>query len=55
MPTLSHEVTIRYRRDLVIRPADVFLFGGRYFDIQAVVNVDEANEAFKLFCIERQP
>lgn len=52
-PQLTHEVVIRWRADQTVRPADQFVFKGRIFDIQTVINTDETNEEWRLNCIER--
>lgn len=54
-PQLNAEITIRYRRDKVLQPADIFVCGSREFDIQGVINEDERDEAWLLHCIERLP
>ncbi len=52
-PQLSHEVTIRWRRDIQPTAKDIFVFGAREFDISAVINVMERNEDLMLHCVER--
>ncbi|MBV8782414.1 MAG: phage head closure protein [Phycisphaerae bacterium] len=51
--TVSHRVTIRYLPGLL--PSMRVNFGGRYFDINAVINTDERNYEHRLFCTEFAP
>jgi SPP1 family predicted phage head-tail adaptor len=50
---LSHEITIRWRRDVEAKAADRFIYGARVFDVQTVINPLERNEVWMLRCVER--
>lgn len=52
-PELTHEITIPYRREPRIQPADRFLFGDRIFDIKTVIDQDELHEEYTMHCVER--
>ena len=48
---VSHKVTIRFRKD--VKRSQLVLFGERRFEIQYIINRDEANRFLELYCIER--
>lgn len=48
---ISHEVTIRWRRD--VTAVNRILFGTRIFDIKGMPNPEEANEWLIMTCQER--
>ncbi|AVF25093.1 putative phage head-tail adaptor [Paenibacillus larvae subsp. larvae] len=48
---VTHSIMIRYRKD--IDRSHVVSYGGRLFDIQHIINVDEANRTLILHCVEK--
>ncbi len=49
---MTNEITIRWRRD--VGAANRVLFGSRVFEIEAAVNLDEANEWLVMMCTEKE-
>lgn len=47
---VSHKVIMRYQAG--ITPAMRVSYNGRFFDVQAVLNIDERNRELHLLCIE---
>ena len=51
---ISHIVTVRWPGiNYIITPAMRASYNGRFFDINAVLNVDERNRTLSLLCTER--
>lgn len=51
---ISHTITIRWPgTSYTISPSMRVLYKSRYFDIQAVINLDERNRTLQLLCLER--
>ena len=48
---ITHEVVIRYQSGFT--PKMRVNFSGRLFDIESIINFNEANKTLKLMCIER--
>jgi SPP1 family predicted phage head-tail adaptor len=48
---ISHEITLRYRADVV--PAMRLVSGNRNFEIMAVIDIDERRRWLKCLCVER--
>jgi SPP1 family predicted phage head-tail adaptor len=48
---ISHEITLRYRADVV--PAMSLVFGSRRFEIMAIIGIDERRQWLKCLCMER--
>ncbi|MDT2277698.1 phage head closure protein, partial [Paenibacillus larvae] len=48
---VTHSIMIRYRKD--IDRSHVVNYSGRLFDIQHIINVDEANRTLILHCVEK--
>jgi SPP1 family predicted phage head-tail adaptor len=52
---VTHDVRVRYSSlSKVITPAMRIKFGSRYFDIQAVVIIEEENRELQLIALERR-
>jgi SPP1 family predicted phage head-tail adaptor len=49
---ISHKVTIRYTN--VVNRSHVLSFNGKNYDIQYIINVDEANRFLEIYVLERQ-
>lgn len=48
--TLTHKVTIRYRAG--IKPQMRLLYGNRFFNIEAVIDIEERHRWLELLCSE---
>lgn len=48
---VTHKITIRYLAGL--DPSMRVLYNGRYFDIQAVIDINEQQRQMELLCFER--
>lgn len=46
----SHKITIRYRTGLSTKQR--ISYGGRYFDIASIINLDEANKYIEIMALE---
>lgn len=49
--TVSHRITLRYRADL--KPTDRFLYDGRYFEIQSIINIEERDRFLEVMATEQ--
>lgn len=48
--SMSHKVFIRYNNDIM--PTDRINYNGRFFQIRAVINIEERNKWLELVCEE---
>lgn len=49
---LTHQVTLRYDPNLLLRPTMQVVFEGRVFDIQVIRHVNERHREVQLMCRE---
>ena len=50
---ITHKVFIRYIPNLNIEPQDLLVYDNRTFDIQAVINENEANRYLTILVVEK--
>ena len=50
---ITHKVTIRYTNNFTPTTTDRFIYNGRTFHIDSIINVDEANTEYQIMAKEQ--